>query len=215
MSSSEPVVVVATGSSAAIVLPSYLEEIKATGLGELTVVLSTSAMRFVTPEVVGWFAKNVVTPDQPGVNPVEVALHARSSGSGEYVTVAAHLPEHKVYSETQHQAKYEEKMRAIGEEAHAYFRMLLKKKPGYWKQTVKGILGLMEQYGSETVNLSLKRALHYEATDVTMIKNILAQKLYAQPLEPVLPKTAEEVGTLGRELTYYTVYDANSLPITA
>jgi len=78
MSNSGPLVVVATGSSAAIVLPSYLEEIRASVPGDLTVVLTTSAMRFVQPEVAGWFATTVVTPDQPGVNPVEVALHAKA-----------------------------------------------------------------------------------------------------------------------------------------
>jgi hypothetical protein len=146
----------------------------------------------------------------------QVALHARSAGSGEYITVRAHLPEHKRYSETEHQAKYEEKMRAIGEDAHEYFRMLLKKKPGYWKQTVRGVLGLMEKFGSEAVNLSLRRAACYEATEVITIKHILEQKLYAFPPEPVLPKVAEEHPVMGRELGYYTVvYDANSLPVTA
>jgi hypothetical protein len=168
--------------------------------------------RLVDKEVTVRFTPGVLRIVSEGE---EVALHARSTGCGEYITVPSHLPEHKVYSETEHQAKYEERMRAIGEDAHAYFRMLLQRKPGYWKQTVKGVLGLVEKYGSEAVNLSLKRALHYEATDVPTIKNILAQKLYAQPLEPVLPKAAEEPGTLGRDLTYYTVYDANSLPIPA
>jgi len=134
---------------------------------------------------------------------------------GEYITVRAHLPEHKRYSETEHQAASEEKMRAIGEDAHEYFRMLLKKKPGYWKQTVRGVLGLVEKFGSEAVNLSLRRAACYEATEVITIKHILEQKLYLLPPEPVLPKVAEEPGKLGRELTYYTVYDANSLPVTA
>jgi transposase len=145
-----------------------------------------------------------------------VALHARSTGMGEYITVPAHLPEHKRYSETEHQVASEEKMRAIGEDAHAYFRMLLQKKPGYWKQTVRGVLGLVEKYGAEAVNLSLKRAASYEATEVIMIKHILEQKLYLLPPEPVLPKVAEEHPVMGRDLTYYTVvYDANSLPVTA
>ena len=144
-----------------------------------------------------------------------VALHARSFEQGEYITVPSHLPEHKRYSETEHQAFFEEKMRAIGGDAHAYFRMLLQKKPGYWKQTVRGVLGLVEKYGAEAVNLSLKRAACYEATEVIMIKHIVEQKLYLLPPEPVLPKAAEEPGALGRELTYYTVYDANSLPVTA
>jgi transposase len=145
----------------------------------------------------------------------QVALHARSNGCGEYVWVRAHLPKHKRYSETEHQAQYEEKLRAIGTDAHEYFRMLLRAKPGYWKVTVRGILGLCEQYGSESVNLSLKRAAYYEAVDVTTIRHIVEQKLYLLALEPILPKQAEEQPVMGRELTYYTViYDANSLPVT-
>ena len=145
----------------------------------------------------------------------QVALHARSTGMGEYITVPSHLPEHKRYSETEHQAAYEEKMRAIGADAHAYFRMLLQKKPGYWKQTVRGVLGLVEKYGAEAVNLSLKRAAGYEATEVITIKHIVEQKLYLLPAEPVLPKVAEEHPVMGRDLTYYTVYDAHSLPVPA
>jgi hypothetical protein len=60
--------------------------------------------------------------------------------------------------------------------------MLLRTKPGYWKQTVRGILGLLEQYGAEAVNLSLKRATYYQAVDVTTIKHILEKKLYAFPI---------------------------------
>ena len=78
MSNTSPLVVVATGSSASIVLPSYLEEIKSRIEGDLTVVLTASALRFVHAEVVGWFATTVVLPDSPGVNPVEVALRARA-----------------------------------------------------------------------------------------------------------------------------------------
>ncbi|MEO7350406.1 MAG: flavoprotein [Marmoricola sp.] len=78
MSKTSPLVVVATGSSASIVLPSYLDEIKSRIDADLTVVLTASALRFVQPEVVGWFATTVIVPDQPGVNPIEVALNARA-----------------------------------------------------------------------------------------------------------------------------------------
>ena len=74
----------------------------------------------------------------------------------------------------------------------------------------------MERHDKETVNLSLKRATYYQAVDVTTIKHILEQKLYALPLEPILPKAAEENPVMARDLGYYTVvYDANSLPVTA
>lgn len=143
----------------------------------------------------------------------QIALHARSFAEGTYVTVRAHLPEYKVYSETEHQARVEEQMRHIGESAHAYFRMLLQAKPGYWKQTIRGVLGLVKKYNAEEVNRSLARALHYGAIDVPAIRHIIEKKLYLQPLEPILPKTAEGNPVGARDLTYYTVYDAHSLPV--
>jgi transposase len=143
----------------------------------------------------------------------QVALHVRNFQQGEYITVRSHLPEHKRYSETEHQARHEEQMRQIGEHAHEYFRMLLLRKPGYWFQTVRAILGLTKEYGGEVVNLSLRRACYYQAVDVTTIKHILEQKLYLLEMEPILPKVAGEEPVMGRDLSYYTVvYDANSLP---
>jgi hypothetical protein len=145
----------------------------------------------------------------------QVALHARCFTQGEYVTVRVHLPEHKRYSQTEHQLRFEEKMREIDEAAHEYFHMLLKAQPKYWYQTVRAILGLLEGYGEEVVNMGLKRALYYQATDVTTIKHILEKKLYLLELEPMLPKIEGENPKMGRDLTYYVVYDANSVPVTA
>lgn len=144
----------------------------------------------------------------------QIALHTRSYEQGKYITVESHMPEHKTYSETGYQAMYEEKMREIGENAHAYFRYILQDKQR-WQQTARGVLGLTEQHGKEAVNLSLKRALYYRVRDVTTIRHIVEQKLYLLPLEPMLPKKAEEQPVMGRALTYYTVvYDANTLPVT-
>jgi phosphopantothenoylcysteine decarboxylase len=71
-------VVVASGSIASVMLPSYLQEIRALTPMPLTVVLTRSALRFVSAEVAGWFADRVVVPDQSGVNPVELATKARA-----------------------------------------------------------------------------------------------------------------------------------------
>ncbi|MCU1450728.1 MAG: flavoprotein [Acidimicrobiales bacterium] len=73
---SEPLLVIATGSSASIVLSSYLTELRAEVGREITVLMTTSAERFVNPEVVGWFSDNVLTCDTPGLNPVKLALTA-------------------------------------------------------------------------------------------------------------------------------------------
>jgi phosphopantothenoylcysteine synthetase/decarboxylase len=73
---SKPLLVIATGSSAAINLTSYLTELRSEVDCEITVLMTHSAERFVRSEVVGWFADRVLTCDTPGVNPVQLALTA-------------------------------------------------------------------------------------------------------------------------------------------
>ncbi|MGH9041178.1 MAG: flavoprotein [Acidimicrobiia bacterium] len=75
---SDPLLVIATGSSATIILSAYLTELKVALEHEVTVLMTKSAERFVSPEVVGWFADRVLTTDTPGLNPVEIALKAKA-----------------------------------------------------------------------------------------------------------------------------------------
>ena len=133
----------------------------------------------------------------------QVALHRKTEGSGNYVTYRSHLPEHKIYSATEHQARFETQFADMGEDAHIYFRMLLEREP-YWFRIVRSILGLRQTYGDEVINASLKRALYYKVRDVTTIKNILEKKLYMVATEPKLPRTTATDSILSRELTYYT-----------
>lgn len=135
-------------------------------------------------------------------NGEQIALHLKPAGQGNYVTQRSHLPDYKTYSETEYQAKYEAKMADIGEYAHQYFTMLLEEKESYWFRSVRIILGLEKQYGKEAVNLSLKRALYYQATDITTIKNILEKKLYLLEVEPSLNKL-NTTSALDRSLDYY------------
>ena len=141
----------------------------------------------------------------------QVALHHKASGVGNYVTSRSHLPTFKVYSETEYQAKFEAQFADMGEEAHAYFRMLIEQKESYWFRIARCVLGLRVQYGSEAVNLTLKRAMYYKATDLVTIKNILEKKLYLLKEEPkLLGRFVEEKQIqleqkgLFRDLTYYT-----------
>lgn len=145
----------------------------------------------------------------------QVSLHTRSYEKGEYITDLSHMPEHKIYSDTQRQAQVEEEMREIGEHAHEYFHMLLQLQPRYWTRTTRGIKGLCIKYGNEAVNLSLKRALYYHATDVPTIKRILEKKLYLLEPEPLVPKNCEEEPQMARNLGYYgVIYDANTVSAT-
>jgi phosphopantothenoylcysteine decarboxylase len=73
-----PLVVVATGSSAAIVLQDYLVDLKLELDRPVTVLMTHTAERFIRPEVVSWFADEVLTCDSPGLNPVELALTAEA-----------------------------------------------------------------------------------------------------------------------------------------
>ena len=137
----------------------------------------------------------------------QIALHHKASGIGNYVTNRCHLPDYKVYSQTEYQQKAEEQMAAIGEFTHEYFRFLLETKDSYWFRSVRVILGLAEEYGNEAVNKALKRAIYYKVTDLTTIKNILKKKLYLVTQEPRLlerPSPASEQSSLFRDLTYYT-----------
>lgn len=147
----------------------------------------------------------------------QVTLHQKAAGVGNYVTKRSHMPEYKVYSETEYQRKAEEQMADIGEETHEYFRYLLSCKESYWFRSVRVILGLAKEYGTGPVNLALKRALYYKVTDLNMIRNILEKKLYLVSEEPRLVERqghladypAEQTSLL-RDLSYYTISERSN-----
>lgn len=138
----------------------------------------------------------------------QVAMHPRATGEGNYITERIHLPDYKVYSESERQVKYETKMREIGEDAHEYFRWLLSQKENYWFVTVRGIIGLTQTHDKTAVNLSLKRARFYQVRSIATIRNILEKKLYSQETEPKLLDgerivfIKDEVA-LCRDISYY------------
>lgn len=136
----------------------------------------------------------------------EVACHAISTGTGQYMTCRSHLPDYKCYSVTEYQKRYEAKMANIGEYAHVYFKEILLARDSYWFRSVRFILGLAHQYGNEAVNGSLKRALVYGALDVSTIRAIAQQKLYLLPTPPRLLLSGhsdDEPRNVSRDLSYY------------
>ena len=115
------------------------------------------------------------------------------------------MPDYKIYSETEYQERYEKRMAQIGEQAHTFFRVLLDTKCNYWGRVVRGILGMAEEYGEHVVEKSLERAMHFNATNLTTIRNIAEKKLYRQELEPKLSLVQNEGGTGNRNLSYYQI----------
>ena len=134
----------------------------------------------------------------------QVALHTISSEVGTYVTNRSHMPDYKVYSVTEYQAKFEARFADMGEDAHIYFQQLLLQKESYWFRIARCVLGLKEQYGAVAINASLKRALYYSVLDVGTIRNILEKKLYLVPTEPKLLDRERSESSLIRDLDYYT-----------
>jgi len=131
----------------------------------------------------------------------ELALHRLCTGQGNFSIVREHLPPDKIYSETEYQLRHETKMREIGTNAHQYFIMLLKKQPRQWRQTIRSLYKLAEDYGSEALDRALGRALSYGAIDTGIIRNILKAKLY-EIVDQVTPPEFVDTGN-SRELSYY------------
>ena len=135
----------------------------------------------------------------------QAALHKiAKQQQGQYITVRSHLPDYKCFSETEYQAKYEQKMLGIGSFAHQYFKQVLLKQDSYWFRAVRAILGMQKIYGSKRVNLSLKRALHFNALNIPAIRNICERRLYLFDQEPKLIKNNFPLPSdMERSLSYY------------
>lgn len=121
---------------------------------------------------------------------VQVALHARLQGKGQFSTDDNHYPKYKRHSETEHQEKYQAQMAGIGVFAEQLFFLILRETKAYWTQPVRGILSLTTTYPKDIVELACKRALSYGAWQYHIIKNICQNGAYTLPVEF---ETAREV----------------------
>lgn len=70
--------VIVCGSAAAVDLPAYITHLSNALELNVRVLLTRSAERFVSAQVVRWYVDEVFTHDDPGLNPAEFAL--RSAG---------------------------------------------------------------------------------------------------------------------------------------
>lgn len=114
---------------------------------------------------------------------VQVALHTRFTGKGQFSTDDNHYPKYKRHSETEHQEKYQAKMAEIGVFAEQLFFLILEENKTYWPQPVSGILSLTKSYSKDIVELACKRALSYGAWQYHIIKNICQNGAYTLPVE--------------------------------
>lgn len=119
----------------------------------------------------------------------EVAVHTIASGQGTYITSPAHTPMKPVYATTAYQARYEEKMRGIGEYTHQFFKLIVARDP-VWLKSVKYILHLETIYGNEKVEKATRRALAFHAVRPGVVKRILERGLENEEIEPQLLASA-------------------------
>ena len=118
------------------------------------------------------------------LNNVQIALHTKAKGKGNFVTQTSHYPKFKYYTpkSEEYLSKYQDEMQELGEGAGSLFPLIVKQNPKEWYRTVKGILNLKKHYSKEVVNLTCKRALIFSITKYSIIKNICKSGSYNLPL---------------------------------
>ena len=113
----------------------------------------------------------------------EITLHHRLSGRGNFSTNNSHYPTYKRYSDTEYQEKYQKKMSIIGRYTEQLFFLIIKEHPRDWGRTVQGILSLRKTYPDKVIEAACKRALSFEVTRYSVIKNICHNGSYLMPVE--------------------------------
>lgn len=115
-------------------------------------------------------------------NGVLITTHKRQQGRGNFSTITSHYPKYKVYSETNYQEKYQNKMSKVGPFAEQLFLVMCENN-NYWLRAAQGILSLTKRYSAEVVNLACKRALAYQAYYYRVVKSICEKGTYNLPVE--------------------------------
>lgn len=139
--------------------------------------------KYVGQEVEARWQENII---RVYANYEEIAVHKLENTPGTFVTNFSHFPDFKVYSFTTYQAKYEEKMRNIGENAHLLFKTVVKRDPKGWNRTIRKILGTAEKFGHEKTDKAIKRALYFNALSAVTVENICKDNLENEEIEPRL-----------------------------
>lgn len=101
----------------------------------------------------------------------EIAVHALSEGTGEFITNKAHNPR------LDH-IDYENRSLSIGSNVHKFCNLLRESKPRHYQRVISGIFSLAKKYGNEAVDLSCKRANEFNSISYLSVKRICENGLY-------------------------------------
>lgn len=126
-----------------------------------------------------------------------VAMHAITTGRGNYITVESHKPPCK---QTKSREYYSEQMTVIGPHAFAVMEQI-QQQNSHWKDMIRGILHLSHIYEAKIVEAACRRALTYRCCTYLSIKRICESGLY---IEPVVSSDGNyQPGGHGHELELY------------
>lgn len=113
----------------------------------------------------------------------EIAVHVRRHTRGEFITNGSHYPEYKNYNSIKWREKYQVKMEEIGINTSKLYKLILEQQPHTWYRTTLGILNLKKTYSAKIVEQACFRALSFNVTSYSKIKNICSSGSYNLPNE--------------------------------
>ena len=104
---------------------------------------------------------------------------------GAFITNISHYNKDKLFNpeSSEYRSSYQEKMKQIGSFAGKLFVVILDKKQNSWYRTTRGILSLKTLYDNHTIDLACKRALAFEITEYSTVKNICKTGSYNLPID--------------------------------
>lgn len=115
---------------------------------------------------------------------IQIAVHSRSLGSGNFITNRSHYPEHKLLypGSPEYKENCEVVMKKIGTHANEMLIFLQTNRNKDWTRIARGILALRKDYSDEILDQALKRALYFGITSYSKIKDIITSNCYNLPL---------------------------------
>ena len=122
----------------------------------------------------------------------QIAVHTKSQSKGEFITNESHYPKYKLFEpeSPEYRSLYKSKMQEIGMHAEQLFVLILEQQPHGWYRTTTGILSLKKLYSSQVVDLACKRALAFNISSYSKVKNICSSGSY------ILPTTTLPITTI-------------------
>lgn len=125
-----------------------------------------------------------------------VAIHTRAAQPGERLTVAAHLPPHKLSGLVLDRETCQARATQIGPATTAVVAQLLAHRPEDRLKVARRVLRLAEVHGAERLERACARAWHYGSPEYPTLKRILADGLDAERLEDPRAAAAERARPL-------------------